>query len=67
MKVYKVEIEHLTQNCAHIFVEAKNKREAIEIARKMEWEDFDEVEEVKMTQHRANRNWSLLDFLLGAW
>ena len=67
MKVYKVEIERLTQNCAHVFVEAKNKREAIEIARKMEWEDFDETEEVKATQHRAMRDWNLLDFLFGAW
>jgi len=67
MKVYKVEIEHLTQNCAHVFVEAKNKREAIEIARKMEWEEFDEIEEVKATQHRVKRNWNLFDFLLGSW
>ena len=67
MKVYKVEIEHITQKCAHTLVKAKSKREAIEIARKMEWKDFDEIEEVKSSQHRANRNWNLLDFLLGSW
>ena len=67
MKTYKVEIEKLKQECAHITVEAKNKKEAIELARKLKWEDFDEIEEVKMTQFRAKRDMNLLDFLLGAW
>ena len=67
MKTYKIEVERLKQECAHITVEAKNKKEAIEFARKLKWEDFDETEEVKMTQFRAKRDVNLLDFLFGAW
>ena len=60
---YKVEVIQIKKSYASVMVDASNRREALERARTMSEDEFDETENTEKVQWEIKREWNLLDFL----
>ena len=63
MKTYKIEFVKVDKQYASVIVDADSRRAALEIAKGMKEEDFDETEAVQGKEWRVKKDWSLLDLL----
>jgi len=54
MKSYRVRQSHFTEKKAWISIEASDEQEAIEKARRLQWEDFEQRESVDQTQWKVD-------------
>lgn len=63
MKTYKVEFVTIKKQYASVTVNADNKKAAIDIARKMNQEDFEESESREANEWKAKTEWNFLHLL----
>lgn len=63
MKTFKVETVSVAKRFASVFVEAETEKQAIEKARSIEWDDFDESETTNQSQWQAKTEWTFIKFL----
>ena len=61
MKTYKIELVKVDKQYAMVTIDADSKKAALEIARGMNMEDFDETETMHGKEWRVKKDWSLLD------
>jgi len=64
MKTYRVEVIHETNKHAQKMIEASSEKEAIEIARRLEWKDFDNTSASNQTLWKAYPSRSLFQLVL---
>ena len=65
MKPYKVEFVRVEKKYASIIVDAENKRKAIEKARSIEWEEFEETETGLHTSWEVKGQWCFFKSIIG--
>ena len=63
MKTYKIEFVKVDKQYASMTVDAESRRAAIEIAKGMKQEDFDETEAMQAKEWKVKKDWNLLDLL----
>ena len=63
MKTYKIEFVKVDKQYASVIVDADSRRAAIEIAKGMKQEDFDETEAMQAKEWKVKKDWNLLDLL----
>jgi len=63
MKTYKIEFVKIDKQYATVIIDADSRKAALEIAKGMKVEDFDETEAIQGREWRAKKDWSLLDLL----
>ncbi len=57
MKTYKIEYVKVKKQYASTTVKAENRKAAIDIARNMNQEDFEEIESIDGSEWRVKKNW----------
>jgi hypothetical protein len=62
-KTYKVEVVDVKKKYASILVDAESEKEAIDKARQLRWDDFDETESTAQHEWRAKPEWSFAKYL----
>ena len=63
MKTYKIEFVKVDKQYATVTINADSKKAALEIAKGIKVEDFDETEAIQGKEWRVKKDWSLLDLL----
>ena len=63
MKTFKVETVTVAKRFGSVAVEAETEKEAIEKAKSIEWDDFDETETTNQCQWQAKTDWTFFKFL----
>tara|TARA_A200000159_G_C6987681_1_gene200278 strand:+ start:51 stop:260 length:210 start_codon:yes stop_codon:yes gene_type:complete len=63
MKIYKVETVTIAKKYASTTVEAESEKQAIEKAKDIRWDDFDENETTNQSEWTAKTEWSFYKFL----
>ncbi len=63
MKPYKVEFIRVDKKYASIVVDAESKRQAIEKAKSIEWEEFDDTETGLRTSWEVRKQWDVFKFI----
>ena len=63
MKTYKIEFVKVDKQYATVIVNADSRSAALEIAKGMKVEDFDETESIQGKEWRVKKDWSFLDLL----
>ena len=62
MKTYKIEFVKVEKQYATVIVDADSRKAALEIAKGIKIEDFDETEAVQGKEWKVKTDWSFLDF-----
>jgi len=65
MKTYKIEYVRVDKKYASVVVEADSKKQAIEKAKSIEWEEFDETETGLHTSWEVKKQWCFFKFVIG--
>lgn len=55
MKKFRIKQVHLTEKTAYVTIEAPNEHEAINKARALQWEEFEQRESVDQSQWKVDR------------
>ncbi len=61
MKTYRIEFVKVDKQYATVIINADNRSAALEIAKGMKEEDFDETETSQGKEWRVKKDWSFLD------
>ena len=65
LKTFKVEIEQVSLKRGHVSVTAEDRKQALDLDRRMKWEDLQETEKTEQIQRRVKRNWNFFDLFFG--
>lgn len=63
MKTYKIEFVKIEKQYATVIIDADSRKAALEIAKGIKVEDFDETESIQGKEWRVKKDWSFLDLL----
>ena len=62
MKTYKIEYIKVKKQYASVTLQAENRKVALDMARNMNQEDFEEIESIDGSEWKVKKNWRIWDF-----